>query len=293
VEDLLVKYENFYQEVFRLRDEAGLSAVVYTQTTDVETETNGLMTYDRDSVKMGVEAIARAHAGKIPPRMANGVRQFIDRMDAALVSTSENASIRYTTDGSEPNQFSAVYSSPLDITDNTTVKARSYWPDGDSSRTASFQFEKVTPRAASAVGSNLSQGLSVKLYEGEWDMLPDFSALSPVRRGIARMINLDFSPHSQMFGLVFEGYLRAPETGVYVISLSSDDGGRIYLGDEVLIDYDGIHGANEKQAAVALEAGMHPIRLIYFQRAGGLGLKVMWESSEMEKQEIGSAYCYR
>ena len=29
----------------------GLSAAVYTQTTDVETELNGLMTYDREVVK--------------------------------------------------------------------------------------------------------------------------------------------------------------------------------------------------------------------------------------------------
>jgi hypothetical protein len=30
----------------------GLSAAIYTQTTDVEIETNGLLTYDRKVVKM-------------------------------------------------------------------------------------------------------------------------------------------------------------------------------------------------------------------------------------------------
>ncbi|WP_448634156.1 hypothetical protein [Pedobacter panaciterrae] len=30
----------------------GLSAAVYTQTTDVEQETNGLMTYDRKVIKV-------------------------------------------------------------------------------------------------------------------------------------------------------------------------------------------------------------------------------------------------
>jgi len=64
VTSLLEKYRSFYQEVFRLVENPGLSAVVYTQTTDVETETNGLMTYDRDRVKMGVENIANAHKGK-------------------------------------------------------------------------------------------------------------------------------------------------------------------------------------------------------------------------------------
>ncbi|NLN70035.1 MAG: hypothetical protein GX142_04530 [Chloroflexi bacterium] len=41
--------------------EAGLSAAVYTQTTDVETEVNGLLTYDRKVVKMDLQAIVAAH----------------------------------------------------------------------------------------------------------------------------------------------------------------------------------------------------------------------------------------
>jgi hypothetical protein len=38
----------------------GLAAAVYTQTTDVEIEVNGLMTYDRALVKMDADAIAAA-----------------------------------------------------------------------------------------------------------------------------------------------------------------------------------------------------------------------------------------
>lgn len=37
--------------------EKGLSAAIYTQTTDVEIEVNGLMTYDRDIIKMDIETI--------------------------------------------------------------------------------------------------------------------------------------------------------------------------------------------------------------------------------------------
>jgi hypothetical protein len=46
----------------------GLSAAVYTQTTDVETEVNGLMTYDRKVMKIPVDAAAKAHrALYLPP----------------------------------------------------------------------------------------------------------------------------------------------------------------------------------------------------------------------------------
>lgn len=39
----------------------GLSAAIYTQTTDVEVEVNGLLTYDRAVEKLPVEVLARAH----------------------------------------------------------------------------------------------------------------------------------------------------------------------------------------------------------------------------------------
>ena len=35
-----------------MKDKLGLSAAVYTQTTDVEGEVNGLMTYDRKFIKV-------------------------------------------------------------------------------------------------------------------------------------------------------------------------------------------------------------------------------------------------
>jgi hypothetical protein len=41
--------------------EKGLSAAVYTQTTDVEIEVNGLMTYDRAVLKMPLEEVVKAH----------------------------------------------------------------------------------------------------------------------------------------------------------------------------------------------------------------------------------------
>jgi hypothetical protein len=41
----------------------GLSAGVYTQTTDVEVEVNGFLTYDREVLKFPAEAVAAAHAG--------------------------------------------------------------------------------------------------------------------------------------------------------------------------------------------------------------------------------------
>jgi hypothetical protein len=88
--ELTQKYQRFLKTVYDLKEKPGLSAAVYTQTTDVETETNGLMTYDRAVIKVDVDKVAAANRGdfsKLPK-----VR--------VVVPTSQEKGItwRYTTD---------------------------------------------------------------------------------------------------------------------------------------------------------------------------------------------------
>ncbi len=65
-EDLTRRYRTLLRRVWGLRESHGLSAAVYTQTTDVETECNGLMTYDRAVIKVDVDKVAAANQGRIP-----------------------------------------------------------------------------------------------------------------------------------------------------------------------------------------------------------------------------------
>lgn len=57
-DDYLARYRRKFEEIVRQAKVHGLSASVYTQTTDVEGEINGLLTYDRAVAKAPVEAFA-------------------------------------------------------------------------------------------------------------------------------------------------------------------------------------------------------------------------------------------
>jgi beta-galactosidase/beta-glucuronidase len=61
-EELMTKYKEFVKKLEHLKAN-GLSAAVYTQTTDVETEVNGLMTYDRKMIKFDPAEMRAIHAG--------------------------------------------------------------------------------------------------------------------------------------------------------------------------------------------------------------------------------------
>lgn len=64
-EQLTAAYEKMLVKAWHLKDK-GLCAVVYTQITDVETECNGLLTYDREVVKPDLERASAVNCGHLP-----------------------------------------------------------------------------------------------------------------------------------------------------------------------------------------------------------------------------------
>jgi beta-galactosidase/beta-glucuronidase len=69
-EDLYTRYSSLIDR-FEPLIKKGLSAAVYTQTTDVEIETNGLMTYDRKVIKFPVDKLKQIHAKLYNPGLVN------------------------------------------------------------------------------------------------------------------------------------------------------------------------------------------------------------------------------
>lgn len=92
------KLQNRYGELMReLKPaiQAGLSAAIYTQTTDVEIEVNGLMSYDRDVVKFDAAQLAKWHSELIQP-----VTTAL--MPRTILPTSEDAPQQWRYTMSEP-----------------------------------------------------------------------------------------------------------------------------------------------------------------------------------------------
>jgi hypothetical protein len=274
-EALTQRFEDFYQILRRADRERGLSAAVYTQTSDVETENNGLMTYDRAELKIAPTSVLLAGRGYVAPRVVRAAPIFVDSVVVSLTSPTPGAVIRYTIDGTPPRRFSPVYERPFALRQTATVMARAYWPDGAWSRVSSFGFAQVEPREAVDVRDARPE-LVVDYFEqdGSWRRLPAFDSLTPVRTGTTTVIGLAPARRSENYGLRFRGFIRVPTTGVYGFHLSSDDGSRLLVDGRPVVDNDGIHGMAERSGWVALEAGMHALEVVFFQGCCGVGLRL-------------------
>jgi hypothetical protein len=65
-QELGARYTRAFKHVWALHHFRGLSAAIYTQTSDVETECNGLLTYDRALAKIDPEVLLAANRGEFP-----------------------------------------------------------------------------------------------------------------------------------------------------------------------------------------------------------------------------------
>ena len=143
----------------------------------------------------------------------------------------------------------------------------------------------ATPQASGDAPAQ-DPGLHWDQYNGTWNKLPDFSTLKPDSSGIATQIRADVTGRQENYGDVFTGYINIPRDGVYTFHLGSDDGSRLLIGGQLLVNDDYSHGMNDVAAAISLKAGLHPLRIEYFQLGGPFGLSVIWSGPGVNEQPL-------
>jgi len=141
-------------------------------------------------------------------------------------------------------------------------------------------------------------GLGVRYYAlGALEMLPDFDALEPMGEDVSMEVNYASTSGNFMnsgraddVGAVFEGYFQAVFPGVYTFTTNSDDGSKLLIGGQTVVNNDGLHGMQRVGGSIGLEAGWHPIRIEFFERGGGAGLIATGSGPFMPETELGGAF---
>jgi len=105
--------------------------------------------------------------------------------------------------------------------------------------------------------------------------LPNFEKLKP--KGTIYTTSLNVPPRdfksgfpgvtkrTEWFAIDYTGRFWIEKPGLYRFSLISDDGARLYIDDDVIVDNDGLHAPEERSANLQLAGGVHRIRVSYFQ----------------------------
>jgi hypothetical protein len=105
--------------------------------------------------------------------------------------------------------------------------------------------------------------------------LPDFKKLKPSGSIYTSELNIppqDFkqgfpgvTKRFEWFAIDYTGRFWIDKPGEYRFLLTSDDGARLYIDDDVIADNDGLHPPADAGGSVMLSHGIHRIRVSYFQ----------------------------
>ncbi|HIX74752.1 MAG TPA: metallophosphoesterase [Candidatus Parabacteroides intestinipullorum] len=129
-------------------------------------------------------------------------------------------------------------------------------------------------------------GVAYTYYEGKFKSTADVLKAKPVKEGTFRNFSIKEAAADDHFGYQFRSQINIPEKGVYKFHIYSDDGARLFIDGQEVIDNDGSHSAGEATGKVALEKGFHEIRVIYFEDYMGQALEIGITGKNLPKQVL-------
>jgi hexosaminidase len=219
----------------------------------------------------GYEAINLVTDSTVTVELSNGV---------------PGSSIYYTTDGSDPDGKAELYTGPLTLApdEEITLKSVTVMPGGRKSTVMTGLFRKAEMKEASPVES-LNQGLRYTLHRGEFNSVADITGDADTA-GTVTTVRIPAGVPAEDFGLLMQGYIMVPADGTYSFYTGSDDGVRIYIDGELVVDGDEIHHGITNEGRVALKSGMHSITVRYFQRLYRQSLSLSWEGPGVARQSV-------
>ncbi|MDQ3017144.1 MAG: PA14 domain-containing protein, partial [Bacteroidota bacterium] len=127
-------------------------------------------------------------------------------------------------------------------------------------------------------------GLFVDVYTGQTgiEKIPSYPAsIKSNQAGIVTEFQgldaTDFGGLTEDFVMIAKGYIYTDHDTTAGIRVLSDDGSKVHIDDQVVLDNDGMHGTEMKEATVRLSKGYHPVKLEYLQGKGGRYFSFEWK----------------
>lgn len=204
-----------------------------------------------------------------------------DSVTLEMKNPTERGSIHYTLDGTMPTSSSPIYDRPVAIDKNAVVQARIF-EDGHSISNVNRAYFRL-------LKNRDGHGLRYSVYEvDDMVLLPDFSTLTPLHDGITYEISsndLELTRQRHV-AAVLEGYINIERMGRYTFYLASDDGSKLYINGNEIIDNDGDHGVLTKSGSMILPEGMHHVKVEWFNGGGGYWLGMFIEGPDLPRQIV-------
>lgn len=145
--------------------------------------------------------------------------------------------------------------------------------------------------------TGLSTGLNYRYSNISSYGLPDFDTIFPASEGNIANASLSIAQRNDDFAIEYTGYIDIAQRDVYTFSTVSEDSSQVWVGGQLVVDNNGDRAsAQSAEGNVALNAGMHTIRILFNNRDRTESLNVYWKSPSVNggnEQALPDSVLYR
>lgn len=223
------------------------------------------------------------------PAIAPNGGIFTNSVLVSLSSATPGAVVYYTLDGSAPTTNSILYTGPITITNSTTLSAAGFKPGFVPSSVAVASFLN-----SAAIGTGT--GLLGSYYSNQ---LKTFNGLPTLVRTDA-VVNFNWGTGSpdpsistDSFTVRWTGAVQPVFSGVYTFYTVTDDGVRLWINNQLVIDSWVDQGGVERSGSIALVGQQrYNLRMEYYENTGGAQASLSWSSPSVAKAIIPQSQLY-
>ena len=222
------------------------------------------------------------------PVIAPASGTFTNSVFVTITDAIPDAKIFYTLDGSTPTTNSLLYTGAITVTNSVGVQAKAFKPGALASTSVAATFLSSTD-----IGSG--SGLDGAYYSDQFQTFTN----SPTLQRIDATVDFDWgtgSPDSSIsvddFTVRWTGAVQPQFSQTYTFYTKTDDGVRLWVNGQLLIDEWVDQGATEWSATIALNAGQkYSITMEYYENGGGASAQLSWSSPSLAKSVIPQPSC--
>lgn len=148
------------------------------------------------------------------------------------------------------------------------------------------------------LGDMSALGPEPKHEEGLWASLYNNRSCEgkPVKRRLVSGVNFDLKDEGDRvllkspFGILFEGEIYIPQSGKIIFYLGSDDGSRLEINNQPVIDHLGDHSFLIKSGEREYQNGWYPFKLTYDNAWGMARVSLWWKLEGQKESYIDPSY---
>jgi uncharacterized repeat protein (TIGR03806 family) len=214
---------------------------------------------------------------------------FTTSVSVTISDATPGASIYYTVDGSTPTTNSILYTGAFVLTDNTIVKTKATKAGFADSPVIGATFLN-----SSSVGTGT--GLTGAYYSNQAKTFNNPATLTRVDPTVNFNWGTgspDPSITSNTFTVRWTGAVQPPLSGTYTFYTLTDDGVRLWINNQLVIDSWVDQSPTERSGSIALVGQQrYNIRMDYYENGGGAQASLSWGNAAMSKSIIPQTQLY-